>query len=308
MRPVKVVSSLPALPSATYPSGSLVYLTSNKKVYRAAAVPDEWLLAVDGADITTGTVTAAALAADFVLATLFRTAGSGNRVELQGAGHAFPFWIGSGTKGSASGSPGSGAKVYYDSVADKFYIVGTLVSSRVTWNADAALMTSTSGGYDASIAQSFTGMGSANLSATYDGNYHTIITVPTIYHPTYSGGTAGRKLQSVQQPFVLTQNLHTKNISAGSNWAQWRMMVSYDGGAGVVMSSNSMYACDSGESDSEVLSYTYKAPATGWSQTISIYIEARGNSAAGNIYFEGALTVNNANLGAAGITADTIPS
>lgn len=308
LRPVSVVSSLPSLPSATYPVGSLVFLTSNSKVYRARTSPDQWTLAVDGADITAGTITAASLAADIVLATLFRTAGSGNRVETEGNGHAFPFWIGSGTKGSASGSPGAGAKVYYDAVANKFYIAGTLVGSRVTWDADAALMAVTSGGYDASLAQSFTGMGSANLSATYDGNYHTIITVPSIYHPTYSGGYSGRKLQSVQQPFVLSINLHTKNISAGNNSANWRMMVSYDGGAGVQMAANGMYNCAEGQSDSEVLSYTYRAPATGWSQSISIYVEARGQSTAGNLYFEGALTVNNANLGAAGIIGTTLPT
>jgi hypothetical protein len=227
MRPVKVVSSLPALPSATYPSGSLVYLTSNKKVYRAAAVPDEWLLAVDGADITAGTVTAAALAADFVLANLFRTAGSGNRVELQGAGHAFPFWIGSGTKGSASGSPGSGAKVYYDAPADEFVVSGVLKSSRLGYPPSGRVFYGeSSSGYNTTIA----GVVASTMSlAVLTTSYSAIKNGAVLKHPNNSSTGSNTRLANTKQSIVLLPTFIARHSAAATIY--WRIQCSFDGGA-----------------------------------------------------------------------------
>lgn len=67
IRPVAIVPSLPTLPDASYPQGSLVVLTSDGKVYRNVA--DVWSKAVDGLDILADTVTAGAIAAGAVGAT-----------------------------------------------------------------------------------------------------------------------------------------------------------------------------------------------------------------------------------------------
>jgi len=82
---------------------------------------------IDGSLLVANSVTAAKLEADLVLAGLIRTAGSGNRVELeQDSAGDFPFWIGSGSKGTVSGSPGSGARVFYDASIDELEITGSL--------------------------------------------------------------------------------------------------------------------------------------------------------------------------------------
>lgn len=87
----KVVTSLPALPDPTFPLGSIVFLTTDTKLYRNAD-GSTWSVAVDGADVVAGTiiagalavgaVTAEALAATIILGTLIETAGSGRRVEM----------------------------------------------------------------------------------------------------------------------------------------------------------------------------------------------------------------------------------
>lgn len=56
LRPVQVVSALPALPNAAYPAGSVVYLSSDAKLYRNI-LGGAWTSAVDGNDILANTIT-----------------------------------------------------------------------------------------------------------------------------------------------------------------------------------------------------------------------------------------------------------
>ena len=89
--PPEVVTSLPALPNASYPQGVLVFLTSDQKLYRNLD-GNTWSVAVDGADITAHTITAGSiaagaigateLAAELVLASVIKTADAGARVEI----------------------------------------------------------------------------------------------------------------------------------------------------------------------------------------------------------------------------------
>lgn len=91
----KVVSVLPTLPDPTFPLGSIVFLTTDTKLYRNTD-GSTWSRAVDGADVVAGTilagaiaagaVTAEALAATIILGTLIETAGSGRRVEMDTGG------------------------------------------------------------------------------------------------------------------------------------------------------------------------------------------------------------------------------
>lgn len=61
IRPPRVVTSLPTIDGTTYKNQDLVTLTTDGKLYRA--VDGSWSRAVDGADITADTITAAQIAA-----------------------------------------------------------------------------------------------------------------------------------------------------------------------------------------------------------------------------------------------------
>lgn len=88
------VASLPTLPDALYPVGDLAYVIENGKIYRNH--DDVWTAQVDGADILVSSITAGAisagaigteaLAATIVIASLMKTADSGNRVEFDNLG------------------------------------------------------------------------------------------------------------------------------------------------------------------------------------------------------------------------------
>jgi len=54
LRPVEIVSSLPALPDASYPQGAVVFLTTDNKLYRSDG--NNWTAAVPTSDLT-GTIT-----------------------------------------------------------------------------------------------------------------------------------------------------------------------------------------------------------------------------------------------------------
>jgi hypothetical protein len=58
--PPRVLDALPALPDADYPEGSLVFLTTDGKLYRNVA--DAWTVEVDGADILANSITAGQIA------------------------------------------------------------------------------------------------------------------------------------------------------------------------------------------------------------------------------------------------------
>lgn len=76
-----IVTVLPTLPDADYPVGSLVFLTSDQKLYRN---PDDvdWSSAVDAEDIVINKITAGQLASVLVLASLIQTADEGARCEM----------------------------------------------------------------------------------------------------------------------------------------------------------------------------------------------------------------------------------
>lgn len=64
VRPVAIVDTLPTLPDAAYPDGSVVVLTTDHKLYRNDA--GTWTKAVDGADLVADSVTAGAISAGAV--------------------------------------------------------------------------------------------------------------------------------------------------------------------------------------------------------------------------------------------------
>lgn len=234
LRPIKIVTSLPSLPSSSYPDGSTVMLTSGsvRQLYRAtyATSPASWIKSVDGADLVAGTVEAAALAADLVLATLFRTAGSGKRVELEGGGHDFPFWVGSGTKGSVSGSPGSGAKVFYDEPADEFVVRGRLEASTIgstEFDADDVNVFTVAAGSGRSAVpvttHPFSG-GSAALSTTYS----TVATITDIWHPSASGtGGESNRLQHPEQGLQFDVSAWGENSAGSARTISFRLGYRY---------------------------------------------------------------------------------
>lgn len=59
--PPRVVAALPSLPAVAYPIGSLVFLTTDGKLYRNVA--NAWTVAVDGTDIVANSITAGQIAA-----------------------------------------------------------------------------------------------------------------------------------------------------------------------------------------------------------------------------------------------------
>lgn len=59
--PPRVLGTLPTLPDTVYPIGSLVFLTTNGKLYRNYA--NVWTVATDGADIVTDSITAGQISA-----------------------------------------------------------------------------------------------------------------------------------------------------------------------------------------------------------------------------------------------------
>jgi hypothetical protein len=262
---------------------------------------------VDGGDITAGSITAAALAADIVLATLFRTNSTGNRVELEGNGHNFPFWIGSGTKGSASGSPGGGAKVYYDADADEFVVSGRIEASsfQTTESAQAVSVVSSGGlacNTTALVSSGGTGGGGASLSTTYT----TILTSNPVYHPSYSGAgsAASNRLASVQQPFFAEFNLQAHRDPAASAGIIWfKIQYEYDAsGTWTDLTTAGYWVRDftamgvGGPTKSLV-----KAKASGWSTSVRFRVQAKLDSgSAGDGYADAVSHATLFNVGSGG--------
>lgn len=58
---------LPVLPSATYPSGAVAFMTANTKLYRSNGT--SWTIAADGSDITANSITAGQIAAGAISTT-----------------------------------------------------------------------------------------------------------------------------------------------------------------------------------------------------------------------------------------------
>lgn len=64
--PIEIVSSLPALPDADYSQGTVVFLTTDNKLYRSLGA--SWSKAVDGGDISAGTITGDSIQAGTITA------------------------------------------------------------------------------------------------------------------------------------------------------------------------------------------------------------------------------------------------
>ena len=67
IRPVELVATLPTLPSASYPQGAVVFLTTNNKLYRSTG--STWTVATDGADIVANSITGGKIAAGAISTT-----------------------------------------------------------------------------------------------------------------------------------------------------------------------------------------------------------------------------------------------
>lgn len=297
LRPVVVVSSLPTLPDASYPNGATIYLTGTKKIYRAdyARSPVAWIVSVDGADITAGTIQAAALAADIVLATLIRTAGSGNRVEMQGASHAFPFWIGSGTKGTVSGTPGSGAKVYYDAALNAFVVSGRITGSVIETSVIAPavggsvlmIQTNESPRLMAPIFcavlddYQYDSPGTTAKSTTYEA-VPSASPIVTLYHPTRStSGADAKRLQEPAQHFLFDFEMEIENLSA-SNTAtmDYRAMYAIDSDASytVIGGTTNTVTIRAGRSRIIQIRLLCKVDRVGWTSSVKLNVEFRKNT------------------------------
>lgn len=71
IKPPEVLGVLPTLPNATYPTGRLVFLTTDNKLYRSLG--SSWDKAVDGADIITNSIVAGKIAAGAIGTTQLST-------------------------------------------------------------------------------------------------------------------------------------------------------------------------------------------------------------------------------------------
>lgn len=318
LRPVAVVSALPALPSTNYPSGSVVYLTSDRKLYRAnyALMPEAWEKSLDGADIVAGTITAASLAADLVLATLFRTANTGTRVELSGTpADPYPLWGGTGAKGIVSGSPGAGAKFYYDKIADIFGITGTLIAAKIRADANNALNVETSAGLPAALNAFISAAGRLIVAA---GAGDTVVcTLDDIYHPSYSGGVQARRLQAVTQPLVLTLSAFVVPGSGSGSTSEFvnigcKVQYRYDSGSWTdlpTVGDNRILFTETAsrrQSDSMTFARSLKPKATGWTSTLAFRVVARESEGVHSGIIQAQLNVSISNLGTQGIVATQV--
>lgn len=160
--------------------------------------------------IVDGAVTADKLEANLVLGTVIATAGTGNRVELAADSDGdFPFWIGNGTKGTVSGSPGSGARVFYDSDADQFEVTGSIKAETFSASAftpisevEAVDNGASASDYDPNrvgnkvdpiAVERWAARYSSGQSLTFDSD------VKDVHGPDYSGGDASAAFRAASR-------------------------------------------------------------------------------------------------------------
>jgi len=333
IRPVAVGSVLPTLPDTTnYPQGTLFYLIGDAKIYRAdyTSSPVAWSVATDGADIVAnsitggkiqaGAISASLLEADLVLGSVIRTAGSGTRVELEGSDAnspetPFPFWIGTGSKGTVSGSPGSGAEQWYDKVTGRMYHAGALVAPQIIFNSSTAMLVETGSGRECAPYGSLRANGGVAVSVFADTAWHqvTVFGAPTLYHPDYGTATTDqyRRLQVADQPFLIDLRCTAINThAAASAFLEVKYTHQYDGGSEIDHSIGTITVPPA--SVVPLVSQTYRkcsalGPGSGgWAQTTALRVYARMTSVSGTatVYVAGEITIPN--IGAQGISASTL--
>ena len=112
LQPIQVVSSLPALPSSTYPQGAVVFNTTDNKLYRSTG--SAWTTGVDDVDIsslTASKITAGTLSAVVTLSGVIETGVSGIRAVMDSAGvrlygYPAPYVRSAGPEANGTGAVG----------------------------------------------------------------------------------------------------------------------------------------------------------------------------------------------------------
>lgn len=112
--PPRVVTSLPSLPSSTWPQGSLVFLTTDQKLYRNTT-GSAWSKATDGADIVANSITAGqiatgAIGADEIAANSI----TADALAIGSAGSVVPLTNGDFETGTFTGWAAIGSATYVE--------------------------------------------------------------------------------------------------------------------------------------------------------------------------------------------------
>lgn len=285
LRPVPVRGVLPTLPDTNYPDGQLLYLLSDKKVYRADYATGTWIRSTDGADIIAGTISAAALAADIILGTLIRTANTGTRVELSGtSGDPFPFWIGEGEKGTVSGTPGALAALWYDKVAKVLGFRGLIEASEIKADQAGPLTIRTASGYKANMNLF---LQKDLIAITTSTSWQDINSAYTLYHPNYSGGGAAQRLQVADQAFRIYAILPVFLPGVSDN-VQVRLAYRYDGGSWQYTATLAAVTFDASNSTGIPfpIARLFRPKLYGWTTSLDLILEVKA-SGVGTIIFGG---------------------
>lgn len=257
--------------------------------------------AVTADKIYAGSISAAKLASDIVLATLFRTASSGTRVELEGNGHVFPFWIGNDTvKGTVTGSPGAGAKFWYDKTANEVGLTGRVKSSSIETSylvpsASGVLPVRTTAGLNCDMVALTTAPG-GYTTPPGTATYTRFGGQTRFYHPNAGDSTNNyRRLQEVQQTFLMWWLHEFGWNTTSSRNIRLRVMYDYDA-AGTWTSSVVILLANKTHSGSIYTEmdhtdvFAFKPKASGWSSTLDIQLAAymdTGTTGQGSVWASG---------------------
>lgn len=293
VRPIRLWAggSLPTLPDSDYPAGTFLWWSVTPfSIYRVSAAGSAWEADLDGADLVAGSVTAAKLQAVMTLTNILQSgSGTNKRVEIEGAA-TFPFWIGSGAKGTVTGSPGAGAKVWYDEPADEVVISGRLVSgtletSIVAPDADFAWHVDTDEGYPALISMYEAG-GFAEGTAITDTNTF-MFAWAAVGHPGTPAATWDyRRLSQEGQTFKVIAVL--SGSSTITDTITYELKYAYDSGAwtsfspAITTSNGASAAAGFGRS---LQYYLYPKP-TGWTTSVQIALFAKRGFSTGTVKFD----------------------
>ena len=132
---IESVDALPSLPDTNYPQGSVVFLTTNSKLYRNTD-GSTWSKAVDGGDITASTVTSDAIIAGAITAAKISVSDIASINADLGAITAGTIVLGSGgyvRSGQTAYDTGTGWYIGNDSGTPKFSI-GNSSGDKLTWD------------------------------------------------------------------------------------------------------------------------------------------------------------------------------
>lgn len=169
---------LPVLPSATYPSGAVAFITANTKLYRSNGT--SWTIAADGSDITANSITAGQIAAGAISTTeLF----AGEILVGQGGGKPSRFSVVDSTSTLIG---------FIGELTSPAFVGGYFVNLRVGPNIASPIITASSSGVT---------INGATFSLTANG-----ITT-TIDNTTSGGYTAGLRITNTGATKVIQVGL-----------------------------------------------------------------------------------------------------